>query len=160
MTREYLFEALGELDGDMVCGARETAGPRWRLSWGVLVPIAACLVLAVGALAVRGLPHPDGGVMDGESYAVDCEAPPMVCVGRGLYQIAIEQPELEGREDEFEYLGEITGRVDTAERPRESFSANDDLIGCSIYRLDEDIIVEYEGKYLLYELLYNYEDEE
>ncbi len=70
----------------------------------------------------------------------------MVCVGRGLYQIAIEQPELEGREDEFEYLGEITGRVDSAERPRESFSANDDLIGCSIYRLDEDIIVEYEGK--------------
>ena len=50
--------------------------------------------------------------------------------------------------------------MDSAERPRESFSANDDLIGCSIYRLDEDIIVEYEGKYLLYELLYNYEDEE
>ncbi len=67
MTREYLFEALGELDGDMVCGARETVRARRRLSWWVLVPIAACLVLVIGALAVRGLPHLDGGFMDGDS---------------------------------------------------------------------------------------------
>ena len=160
MTREYLFEALGGLDDDIVCGAREAAGAKKKVGWKALLPIAACLVLVIGALALRGLPRLDGGARDGESYAADCEAAPMVCVGCGLYQIAIEQPELEGREEEFQYLGEITGRVDSGERPRESFSANDDLIGCRVYRLDEDIIVEYEGKYLLYELLYNYEDQE
>ncbi len=157
MTGEYLFEIMGELDDDTVIEAREPV--KRQRSWRLLVPIAACLAL-ITVLVMRAAPPMDGGALDGESYAVDCEAPPMVCVGRGLYSIATEQPELAGREDEFEYLGEITSRVDSAEQPRESFQANDDLIGSRVYRLDEDIVVEYEGKYLLYELLYNYKDEE
>lgn len=160
MTREDFFELLGELDDDTVETAIEPGKRRAALRF--LAPIAACLVLAAALLIPKVRPVYDGGSLDGDpgGYAQSGELAPMVCVGRGLYQIALYQPELSGREDELVYLGEITGRVDSAERPRRSFQANDDLIGSRVYRLDEDIVVEYEGKYLLYELVYNYQRQE
>ena len=85
MTREDLFEVLGDLEDDLVLGAGE--GKRRRLSWRVIVPAAACLcAVAVAAVLWLRRPPMDSGNLDGEpwGYNKSCEAAPMVCVDRGL----------------------------------------------------------------------------
>lgn len=159
MTREDFFEVLGDLEDDLVLGAGE--GKRRRLSWRVIVPAAACLcAVAVAAVLWLRRPPMDSGNLDGEpwGYNKSCEAAPMVCVDRGLYRITGEQPELEGREAEFFYLGEISSRVDSSQKPRVDFQANDEIIGAKVYKFDENIVVDIDGKYWLYELVYNYMD--
>lgn len=158
MTREDLFEVLGDLEDDLVLEAR--MDKRRRPSWRAIVPAACLCAVAVVAVLWLRSPPMDSGNLDGEpwGYNKSCEAAPMVCVGRGLYRITGEQPELEGREAELFYLGEISSRVDSSQKPREDFQANDDIIGAKVYKFDENIVVDIDGKYWLYELVYNYMD--
>lgn len=158
MTREDLFEVLGDLEDDLVLEAR--MDKRRRPSWRAIVPAACLCAVAVVAVLWLRSPPMDSGNLDGEpwGYNKSCEAAPMVCVGRGLYRITGEQPELEGREAEFFYLGEISSRVDSSQKPRVDFQANDDIIGAKVYKFDENIVVDIDGKYWLYELVYNYMD--
>ena len=158
MTREDLFEVLGDLEDDLVLEAR--MDKRRRPSWRAIVPAACLCAVAVVAVLWLRSPPMDSGSLDGEpwGYNKSCEAAPMVCVGRGLYRIMEEQPELEGREAELFYLGEISSRVDSSQKPRVDFQANDDIIGAKVYKFDENIVVDIDGKYWLYELVYNYMD--
>ncbi len=158
MTREDLFEVLGDLEDDLVLEAR--MDKRRRPSWRAIVPAACLCAVAVVAVLWLRSPPMDSGSLDGEpwGYNKSCEAAPMVCVGRGLYRIMGEQPELEGREAEFFYLGEISSRVDSSQKPRVDFQANDEIIGAKVYKFDENIVVDIDGKYWLYELVYNYMD--
>ncbi len=158
MTREDIFEVLGDLEDDLVLEAR--MDKRRRPSWRAIVPAACLCAVAVVAVLWLRSPPMDSGNLDGEpwGYNKSCEAAPMVCVGRGLYRIMGEQPELEGREAEFFYLGEISSRVDSSQKPRVDFQANDEIIGAKVYKFDENIVVDIDGKYWLYELVYNYMD--
>lgn len=158
MTREDLFEVLGDLEDDLVLEAR--MDKRRRPSWRAIVPAACLCAVAVVAVLWLRSPPMDSGSLDGEpwGYNKSCEAAPMVCVGRGLYRIMEEQPELEGREAELFYLGEISSRVDSSQKPRVDFQANDEIIGAKVYKFDENIVVDIDGKYWLYELVYNYMD--
>ena len=158
MTREDFFEVLGDLEDDLVLEAR--MDKRRRPSWRAIVPAACLCAVAVAAVLWLRSPPMDSGNLDGEpwGYNKSCEAAPMVCVGRGLYRIMGEQPELEGREAEFFYLGEISSRVDSSQKPRVDFQANDEIIGAKVYKFDENIVVDIDGKYWLYELVYNYMD--
>ena len=48
--------------------------------------------------------------------------------------------------------------MDSSQKPRVDFQANDDIIGAKVYKFDENIVVDIDGKYWLYELVYNYMD--
>lgn len=97
--------------------------------------------------------------LDGNStgYAQAADIAPMVCVGRALYQIAANQPDIAGKESEFIYLGEIQSQVSSSQKPTEDFQANDEIIGSKVYRYGENVAVEIDGRYWVYELLYEYQ---
>ena len=108
-----------------------------------------------------GNQHMDAGgsSFDGDpsGYGQSKDLAPMVCVNHALYQIAGNQPDMDGKEDEFIYLGEIISKVDSSQKPTEDFQANDEIIGAKVYLYDgENVVVEINGQYWLYELLYEY----
>lgn len=167
MKEKRLLNALGQVDEKYIEEAalnRHTSKSGW-LRWGA---VAACLCLiAWAAFVIPGmLPsvhgnnhHLDAGTLDGDpnGYRASGDIAPMVCVNRVLYQIAGSQPDLSGKEDEFFYLGEISSKVSSSQKPTEDFQANDDIIGSKIYQYDgENVVVEINGQYWLYEVVCEY----
>ena len=169
MKKEDFFEVLGELDDDIVKGAKTSM--KKKMNWKVWSTMAASLCLIVAAAFVITNMHTsssgDNLYMDAGDYSVDgnpseygqsTDLAPMVCVNHALYQIVGNQPDLSGKEDEFIYLGDIISKVSSSQKPTEDFQANDEIIGSKVYLYDEEnVIVEINGQYSLYELLYNYE---
>ena len=169
MKEQRLLKAMGKVDGKYIeeaSPAQQTKKPGW-LKWGAM---AACLCLIIAA--VFAIPHMptstpgdsqqmDAGnpSLDGDpsGYGQSKDLAPMVCVNHALYQIAGNQPDMDDKEDEFIYLGEIISKVDSSQKPTEDFQANDEIIGAKVYLYDgENVVVEINGQYWLYELLYEY----
>ena len=127
--------------------------------------VAACLcVVAMTAFVIPNVFAPtsnsDAGTLDGDSsgYSQTTDIAPMVCIDRVLYQIAGVQPDLTGKEDEFNYLGTISSTVSSSQKPTEDFQANDDIIGAAVYQYDgECVVVEIDGQFWLYNELYRYQ---
>lgn len=172
MKEKRLLNALGQVDDQYIEEAslgRHAKKPGW-LTWATM---AACLCLiAVAALLIPGTFAPasennqylDAGnkdpSLDGDpaGYGKAGDIAPIVCVNRTVYKIAASQPDLLGKEDEFVYLGEIVSMVSSSRPPTEDFQANDEIIGCKVYQYDgENVVVEMDGQYWLYEQLYVYE---
>lgn len=80
---------------------------------------------------------------------------PKVYVNDTLYQIVGNQPNLADEESNFVLLGEIKSKVSSSQEPKENFQANDDIVGAKVYQYGNNIVVEIEGEYLLYENCYN-----
>ena len=55
----------------------------------------------------------------------------------------------------FKLLGKIENTVSSSEEPKENFQANDDIVGAAVYQYGDNIVVEFEGKYWLYEHYHN-----
>ena len=80
---------------------------------------------------------------------------PMVYVNDTLYQIVDSQPNFADEKSSFNLLGKIENTVSSSEEPKENFQANDDIVGAAVYQYDDNIVVEFEGKYWLYEHYHN-----
>ena len=65
---------------------------------------------------------------------------PMVYVNDTLYQIVDSQPNFADEKSSFNLLGKIE---------------NDDIVGAAVYQYGDNIVVEFEGKYWLYEHYHN-----
>ena len=80
---------------------------------------------------------------------------PMVYVNDTLYRIVDPQPNFADEKSSFNLLGKIEGTVSSSEEPKENFQANDDIVGAAVYQYGDNIVVEIEGKYWLYENYHN-----
>ena len=80
---------------------------------------------------------------------------PMVYVNDTLYQIVDSQPNFADEKSSFNLLGKIESTVSSSEEPKENFQANDDIVGAAVYQYGDNIVVEIEGKYWLYENYHN-----
>ena len=80
---------------------------------------------------------------------------PMVYVNDTLYQIVDPQPNIADEKSAFNLLGKIESTVSSSEEPKENFQANDDIVGAAVYQYGDNIVVEIEGKYWLYENYHN-----
>lgn len=69
-----------------------------------------------------------------------------------------KQPNIVGKESELVYLGEIQSQVSSSQKPTEDFQADDEIIGSKVYRYGENVVVEIDGRYWVYELLYEYQE--
>ena len=49
----------------------------------------------------------------------------------------------------------LRARGSSSEEPKENFQANDDIVGAAVYQYGDNIVVEFEGKYWLYEHYHN-----
>lgn len=141
MRKEDFFEVLGELDDDIVKGAKTTRKKRavWKI-WGA---IAACVCLMICASAI---PRLFGQPNDSPSGDLS----PMVYVNDNLYRSTGRQPDLTVKEGQLVYLGAISSKVRSSQYPQENFQANDDIVGSAVYQCGADIVVESNGQYWLY----------
>lgn len=80
---------------------------------------------------------------------------PMVYVNDTLYQIIDPQPNIADEKSAFNLLGKIESKVSSLQEPKENFQANDDIVGATVYQYRDNIVVEIEGKYRLYENYHN-----
>lgn len=69
--------------------------------------------------------------------------------------IVDSQPNFADEKSSFNLLGKIENTVSSSEEPKENFQANDDIVGAAVYQYGDNIVVEFEGKYWLYEHYHN-----
>ena len=150
MRKEDFFEVLGELDDDIVKGAKTTMKKKNWKTWGAA---AACLVLVltVGVFVFHA--HQDGEVTVEPGVA---DAAPMVYVNDTLYKQSSDQQGYPEMKDDFVYLGQIASDVtsnqggNTDGTPKENFQANHPIVGCDVYQYGENIVVKINDAYWLY----------
>ena len=156
MNAKKFSDAMSELDTKYVDEAlnykKKAKKPIW-VKWGA---IAACLCLiAVAIITVPSiLPSQDG---DGTIT----DAPPMVYVNDTLYKQSTKQTSYNELKDDFVYLGVIESDITNLQNnsngnasdgiPKENFQANHPIVGAKVYQYGDNIVVELEGKYWLYE---------
>ena len=112
-------------------------------------------------LAVSSIPA-DLYTNDGAGSTI-ADAPPMVYVNDTLYKQSTKQTSYNELKDDFVYLGVIESDITNLQNnsngnasdgiPKENFQANHPIVGAKVYQYGNDIVVEIEGKYWLYEQL-------
>ena len=98
---------------------------------------------------------------DGGAGGTIADAPPMVYVNDTLYKQSTKQTSYNELKDDFVYLGVIESDITNLQNnsngntsdgiPKENFQANHPIVGAKVYQYGNDIVVEIEGKYWLYE---------
>ena len=153
MNAKKFSEAMGELDNRYVDEAidykRKAKKPGW-LKWGAM---AACLTLICVA-AISLLTHNGEDTITAPGVT---DAPPMVYVNGTLYKQSTEQISYGEPKEEFIYLGRIEGDVTSDQSitdgvPKESFQANHPIVGAEVYQYNENIVIQINGDYWLYEI--------
>lgn len=148
MNVKKFSDAMSELDTKYVDEAlnykKKMKKPAW-IKWGVM---AACLCLII---CVATIPH----LLSGSNPPVSGDLAPMIYVNDKLYQYAYSQPNLTDKESQFIYLGEIESSVSSSQEPKENFQANDDIVGATVYQYKNDIVVQIDGEYYLYQDITN-----
>ena len=131
---------------------KKTHKPVW-LKWAAMVA-CLCLVVAAGIIVPK-LINP---TQDDITPPFVAEAAPMVYVNDTLYKQATTQTSYTELKEEFVYLGEIESEVINDQSitdgiPNKNFQANHSIVGSEVYQYGDDIVVEINGKYWLYERL-------
>lgn len=160
MNSKKFSEAMGELDNKYVDEAinykKKVKKPGW-IKWGAM---AACLVLVCVA-AISLFPNNNDSV----TTPGIADAAPMIYVNDNLYKQST-QTSFSELKDDFVYLGiiesDITNFQGTNDAgnyldgiPKENFQANHPIVGAKVYQYGDNIVVEIEGKYWLYENYHN-----
>lgn len=84
------------------------------------------------------------------------DAAPMVFVNGTLYKQSTEQISYGEIKEEFIYLGKIESDVTNDQSitdgvPKENFQANHPIVGAEVYQYNENIVIQIDGAYWLYE---------
>lgn len=157
MKNEKLLDVIGNIDDNLVHNAVhdnfKKKKPVW-IKWGA---VAACLVLVCVATISLFTGNNEETTTPGIA-----DAPPMVYVNDTLYKQSTKQISYNELKDDFIYLGVIEkdisnlqGSIETENTldgiPTENFQANHPIVGSEVYQYGNNIVVEIEGKYWLYE---------
>lgn len=154
MNSKKFSEAMGELDNKYVDEAinykKKAKKPGW-IKWGAM---AACLTLICVA-AISLLTHNGEDIITTPGVA---DTPPMVYVNDTLYKQSTEQISYGEMKEEFIYLGKIESDVTNDQSitdgvPKENFQANHPIVGAEVYQYNENIVIQINGDYWLYETL-------
>ena len=163
MNAKKFSDAMRELDSKYIDEAlnykKKAKKPVW-VKWGAM---AACLCLIVVAIITVPSMLTSQESDDGAGGTI-ADAPPMVYVNDTLYKQSASQTSFSELKEDFVYLGIIENDVtnfqgtdDTGNYldgiPKENFQANHPIVGAKVYQYGDDIVVEIEGKYWLYETI-------
>lgn len=159
MNSKKFSDAMSEVDSKYVDEAisykKKSKKPIW-IKWGA---VAACLALV--CVAVISL-FPNNN--DSVTTPGIADAAPMIYVNDTLYKQSTSQTSFSELKDDFVYLGIIESDItnfqgtNDAENyldgiPKENFQANHPIVGAEVYQYNEDIVVQINGEYWLYETL-------
>ena len=157
MKNERLLDAIGNIDDNLVHNAVNDNFKKKKPVWVKWGAVAACLVLVcVATISIFT------GSNDETTTPGIADAPPMVYVNDALYKQSTKQTSYNELKDDFIYLGVIEkdisnlqGSIETENTldgiPTENFQANHPIVGSEVYQYGNNIVVEIEGKYWLYE---------
>lgn len=153
MNEKKFSEAMSEVNDRYYEEAAQYERKQKKPAWTKWAAMVACLCLVVIAgIIVPKLANP-APVESSTQFTADIA--PMVYVNDTLYRITGNQPDITGKDSRLVYLGTISSNVSSSQYPQENFQANDDIVGSAVYQFGEDIAVEINGQYWLYE---NYTD--
>ena len=159
MNSKKFSEAMSEPDTKYINEAldyKKKAKKPIRVKWGAA---AVCLTIicaaAIYLFSNSNDPIASPGIAD---------AAPMIYVNDTLYKQSASQTSFNQWKEDFVYLGIIETVVtnfqgtDNAGNyldgiPKENFQANHPIVGAGVYQYGDDIVVEIEGKYWLYEII-------
>lgn len=161
MNSKKFSEAMGELDSKYVDEAINYKKKARKPVWAKWETVAACLALVCVA-AICLFPNNNDSV----TTPGIADAAPMIYVNDTLYRQSTSQTSFNEMKDDFVYLGIIESDVTNFQGtndagnyldgiPKENFQANHPIVGAEVYQYGDNIVVEIEGKYWLYE---NYHD--
>lgn len=126
-------------DIDMSMKQKKAKKPIW-VKWGA---VAACMCLIVVAIiTIPPMLSPQDS--DGGGGGIIADAPPMIYVNDTLYKQSTKQTSYNELKDDFVYIGIIESDIT-------NFQANHPIVGAKVYQYGDNIVVEIEGKYWLYE---------
>lgn len=160
MNAKKFSEAMSEIDSKYIEEAlnykKKAQKPVW-IKWGAM---AACLCLIVVAIiTVPSMLIPKES--DGGAGGTIADVPPMVYVNDTLYKQSTKQTSYSELKDDFVYLGVIDSNITNLQNnsngnasdgiPKENFQANHPIVGAKVYQYGNNIVVEIDGKYWLYE---------
>ena len=160
MNAKKFSDAMSELDTKYVDEAlnykKKTKKPGW-IKWGA---VAACLTLICVA-AVSLFPHTEEDTITTPGIA---DAPPMVYVNNTLYKQSTSQTSFNELKEDFVYLGVIESDITNFQNandagnyldgiPKKNFQANHPIVGAEVYQYGDNIVVEIDDKYWLYEAI-------
>lgn len=158
MRKEDFAEVIGDINEKHIVEARadhKAKKPTW-LKWGAM---AACLCLVlVGAFVMR----PDNGDYTGDNTVVSSgveDVAPMVYVNNVLYKQSTTQVSYTELKPEFIYVGKIETDITSDQStstdgvPKENFQANTPIVGAEVYQYGDDVVIQINGEYWLYEIM-------
>ena len=155
MNTKKFSEAMGEIDGKYVEKSASYHSKQKKHSWIKWASMAACLCLVVAAGII--VPKLSNQAPAESSSQFVADAAPMVYVNDTLYKQSTTQTSYAELNEEFVYLGEIESEVINDQSisnglPNKNFQANHPIVGSKVYQFGDDIVVEINGKYWLYEI--------
>ncbi len=104
MNSKKFSEAMSELDSKYVDEAinykKKVQKPHW-VKWGAM---AACICFVICAVAIPRL-------FEKPNNSTSGDLSPMIYVNATLYRVTSNQPDLNGKESQFVYLGVISSKV-------------------------------------------------
>ena len=154
MNEKKFSEAMSEVNDRYYEEAAQYERKRKKPAWTKWAAMVACLCLVVAAgIIVPKLINP-AQVESSSQFAAD--AAPMVYVNDTLYRQSTTQTSYAELNEEFIYLGEIESEVINDQSisdgiPKKNFQANHPIVGTKVYQYGDNIVVEINGKYWLYE---------
>lgn len=147
MKKEDFFEVLGDLDDDLVKGAKTMMKKKMnRRILGTAIAACLALVLFAGAAAFYLRQDSEQPIEPNVAFAT-----PMVCVNGVIYMPSREQESDLGQKENLVYLGEIESTTDKKGAPNQNFQTNNLNVGSKVYQDGEYLVVESDGQYRQYQ---------
>lgn len=155
MNSKKFTEAMSELDSKYVDEALNYKFTKKRHGWIKWVATAAACLVLVYVAAISLFPGNDDNNVTTPGIA---DAAPMVYVNDTLYMQSLEQTSYKEIKADFVYLGNVESDVTNDQSttdgvPKENFQSNTPIVGAEIYQYGDDIVIQIDGEYWLYEIL-------
>ena len=146
---------IGEIDDDLIVGAiqdntetRERVFPVWRKYATIAASVAIVISIIVGLHINSYFRSPNS--------PIPADIAPFICVNEMLYNDTSKQLSFDDIEGQLVFIGEIESETTYDPQksyglPTEHLQANRSIIGSKVYQYGDDIVVEINGKYWLFE---------
>ena len=160
MNTKKFSEAIGKIDSCYIDEAIRYKKKSRLLNWiKWTAPTAACFVFICAAI-FHFFPDNDDEIISTTDAAL------MVYVNGILYEQSTKGISYKEWNDDFVYLGQIKSDItdysDTTETgvildgiPKENFQANHPIIGANVYQYGDNIVIQIDKQYRLYEAIHN-----
>ena len=163
MKEEQILSVLGQVDEKYIKEADPMNKTKKKNSWLKWGAAAACLCLVIaGAFTMWPSQNPGGEIVDNGDLVSSsgvADVAPMVYVNDILYKQSTMQTSYAELKDDFVYIGKVENDITSYQSvpsdgvPKENFQSNSPIVGAEIYQYGDNIVVQIDGKYWLYEVL-------